>query len=728
MTTAMYRSSAALSVPLTQNTAPVLEFNCLYTHDAHKKRRTWQDGFLRFHTFNKRVMVYDVPRNFIGDMHWAGDEAIQDGDEVTLAQGGVLVEVGDSVGQTETDLTKLRKSKRQNAPTSSSPARAAQMLRPQPTAHAPLKHKSLNTLLGTPKGPVGKAQLPTRSPFEERQARAEDEGWEHGRPPKRARIEVEPRPNDSGPSQSPKAKGRETTPLWARTTDAAKQRAQSSMRSIHQQLGTKDVIDLSSDAPMQIEGSPAFSDDIVETTSSPPSNLLPTKNSDTLGRSSSPAFQVKQAAPNRNCKATRSQTNSDTHQENAEKGSAAQPRQRDGYVRKGAAERLSSPPQRRQKVSLGTNQSAADHNPANAPVLANSMSSTERGQILRLSRTGRRRRTLLCHDQLMRPSKEMPSLSTEVGSSTLTTETTDGSHSYRVSTLRDKIEARLARINERSKASKRSSVDESHVESHSDDLRLGSSRTNADKGIEMLERPVIESATEHAPEKSATRLARLDGRMLPPAAPQSGFVQYPQREIFHGRSASPAKETRTLRRVLSDTEQSTRSKGVPGAPVRYAPSPTRSSRESTFESGPRSRQTMPAPLGGNPTEVAPSPPAKSAYRKKGPLQKSVSLNMTSNGTSTVILSKPFHAPGKGSATSRRSEAPKDLGPWSREAFDLFTWRPPGWNEDAWRLGEASGSTKDDTAGGRAFETNMNAAPPPGLSGGTALPMFARPVR
>lgn len=31
MTTAVYRSSPAMSVPLTQNTAPVLEFNCLYT-------------------------------------------------------------------------------------------------------------------------------------------------------------------------------------------------------------------------------------------------------------------------------------------------------------------------------------------------------------------------------------------------------------------------------------------------------------------------------------------------------------------------------------------------------------------------------------------------------------------------------------------------------------------------------------------------------------------------
>ncbi|KAM3416702.1 hypothetical protein BST61_g8293 [Cercospora zeina] len=726
MTTAMYRSSPALSVPRTQSTAPVLEFNCLYTHDAHKKRRKWQDGFLRFHTFNKRVMVYDVPRNFIGDMHWAGDEAIQDGDEVTLGQGGVLVEVGENVGQTETDLTELRKSKNKNVSTSSSPVRAAQMPRPQSTAsrqrtaaYAPLKHKSLNTLLGTPKGPVGKAQLPTRSPFEERPARAENVEWGNARPLKRPRIEIEPALSLSRTRQSPKAKGKQT-PLCPRTTDAAKQSAQASMRSIHQQLGTKEVIDLSSDAPAQKEHSPGFSDEILEATSLPRSKPPPAKDNDSLGRSSSPAFQVQQVARDRNRKATGNQTNSVMHQENAKNGRALQPRQRGASIGKGAAEWQSSPPQRRQKVPSVSHQSVTANSPANAPVLANRMSNTERGQTLRLSSTGRRRRTLLCHDQLMKPSNETPSLSIEVDLSSLITETTDASRNNRVSTLRDKIEARLARINGKNKASTRSSVTESPVENRSDDLGRG---MNADNDIETLERPVVEPATVHAPETSATRISRLDGLTLPPAAPQLCLVQAPQCEISHGISASPPKESRTLRRVLSDTEQATRSKRIPGAPVRYTPSPTRRSREDTPGSGSRSRQTTPAPLGDKLTKAARFPPDKSAYRKKGPLQKSVSLNMTSNGTSTVIMSKPFHAPGKASTKSKRSEAPKDLGPWSREAFDLFTWRPPGWNEDAWRLGEASRSTKDDSGGGGAFGTNANAAPPPGLSGGTALPMF-----
>ena len=120
MTAAVYRTTRpSLSVPHTQNTAPVLEFNCLYTHDVRRKQKRWQDGFLRFHTFNKRVMVYDVPRNFIGDTHWKAEEAVQYGDEVTLEKDGVLVQVAESVGRTETDLTELRRSKNKGSSDSS---------------------------------------------------------------------------------------------------------------------------------------------------------------------------------------------------------------------------------------------------------------------------------------------------------------------------------------------------------------------------------------------------------------------------------------------------------------------------------------------------------------------------------------------------------------------------------------------------------------------------------
>ncbi|KAL1623191.1 hypothetical protein SLS54_004678 [Diplodia seriata] len=92
------------------NTAPVHEFRCLYTHDLRRKQKRWQDGFLKFHTFNKRVMVYDQPRNYIGDTHWKGGDPLNDGDELTL-ENGVIVQVAEPVATTQTDLTELLQKK-----------------------------------------------------------------------------------------------------------------------------------------------------------------------------------------------------------------------------------------------------------------------------------------------------------------------------------------------------------------------------------------------------------------------------------------------------------------------------------------------------------------------------------------------------------------------------------------------------------------------------------------
>ena len=96
MSAAVFRSGTApLGVQQTQNTAPVIDFACLYTHDLRRKQKRWQDGFLRYHTFNKRIMVYDDSRNFVGDAHWKAREELQDGDEVALEKGGVIVQVAE---------------------------------------------------------------------------------------------------------------------------------------------------------------------------------------------------------------------------------------------------------------------------------------------------------------------------------------------------------------------------------------------------------------------------------------------------------------------------------------------------------------------------------------------------------------------------------------------------------------------------------------------------------
>lgn len=172
-------------------TAPVLEFRCLYTHDVRRKAKRWQDGYLRFHTFNKRIMVYDIPRNLIGSLHWQEGQMIQEGDEVKL-DIGVHVEVAELVGTTETDITSIvqRKATAVNAETGRSyasrvrePTVPRENNRIEPSQS---RHKPLTAVLGTPKGRLGRAMLPSKSPYEVRHQVSEQ--WEIGRERKRQRI------------------------------------------------------------------------------------------------------------------------------------------------------------------------------------------------------------------------------------------------------------------------------------------------------------------------------------------------------------------------------------------------------------------------------------------------------------------------------------------------------------------------------------------------------------
>src|SRR6187402_2584144 len=96
--------TASLEIPQSQNTAPVLEFRCLYTQDIRRKQKRWQDGRLKFHTFNKRVMVFDERSNFVGDTHWRRDSEFDAGEELELERGGILVEVGECAGRRDQDL------------------------------------------------------------------------------------------------------------------------------------------------------------------------------------------------------------------------------------------------------------------------------------------------------------------------------------------------------------------------------------------------------------------------------------------------------------------------------------------------------------------------------------------------------------------------------------------------------------------------------------------------
>lgn len=206
------------SVPLTQNTAPILEFRCLFTPDLKKKQKKWQDGRLKFHTFNKRIMVYDDRTNYVGDTHYH-TTMLEEGEELELERG-VLVEVGELLGKQDQDLGEILQSVQGAAksarPASLAPDRsmgrgatpgsaAGRYTTPAPAARQMSMMSSgpvrpLSALLGTPSGHHGRALMPTTSPFEDRQNRLASETPE----PASKRRKV-----DSAPCAQP---------LWARTS------------------------------------------------------------------------------------------------------------------------------------------------------------------------------------------------------------------------------------------------------------------------------------------------------------------------------------------------------------------------------------------------------------------------------------------------------------------------------------------------------------------------------
>ncbi|KAL9096279.1 MAG: hypothetical protein Q9163_006442 [Psora crenata] len=208
--------STILTVPPTQNTAPIHEYRCLYTYDLKRKQKRWQDGVLRFHTFNKRVMVYDIPRNYIGDSHWRNSHPVQDGDEFELDRG-VLVQVGDLVGSLDQDLTELLE-RRKKAPevqvqenamsrTAASTAHTISSVAKAPMTQTSqlLRPKPLNAVLGMPRGPIGRASLPTKSPHAQRMER-ENLEWPIDRPAKRTRR-VMSRPENQAIPRAPQLLG-----------------------------------------------------------------------------------------------------------------------------------------------------------------------------------------------------------------------------------------------------------------------------------------------------------------------------------------------------------------------------------------------------------------------------------------------------------------------------------------------------------------------------------------
>ncbi|KAL3418933.1 hypothetical protein PVAG01_09154 [Phlyctema vagabunda] len=200
-------SSISLVVPPTQNTALVLEYRCLFTKDLRQKQKRWQDGRLKLHTFNNRVMVCDERSNNVGDTYWREDHDLE-GKELELERGGALVQVGELIGKRDQDLTELvdkrakEKEDRYVARTASSPARPQSAATP---AGSHLRPKALNAIIDTPTGHYGRAVVATTSPFEERQIKnqvgARNDENEDSRPAKRRKQMPSP-PSKSGYAQN----------------------------------------------------------------------------------------------------------------------------------------------------------------------------------------------------------------------------------------------------------------------------------------------------------------------------------------------------------------------------------------------------------------------------------------------------------------------------------------------------------------------------------------------
>ncbi|EWC43756.1 hypothetical protein DRE_07374 [Drechslerella stenobrocha 248] len=93
------------SIPLSSQSAPIDEFVILWTADKHKKLKKWHDGYLRYHTFNKRLMVYDHLNNKVCDRFLTEYEPIDIGDELVFESH--LITIEDIKGRQSQDLRPL---------------------------------------------------------------------------------------------------------------------------------------------------------------------------------------------------------------------------------------------------------------------------------------------------------------------------------------------------------------------------------------------------------------------------------------------------------------------------------------------------------------------------------------------------------------------------------------------------------------------------------------------
>ncbi|RPB03575.1 hypothetical protein L873DRAFT_1731451 [Choiromyces venosus 120613-1] len=86
-------------------TAPVDEYRVMWTANKTQKIKKWHDGFLRYHSFNRRMLVYDDGRHLVADMYLRDREFLGEGDELEFEHH--LVSIEDFSGSVNQDLTPI---------------------------------------------------------------------------------------------------------------------------------------------------------------------------------------------------------------------------------------------------------------------------------------------------------------------------------------------------------------------------------------------------------------------------------------------------------------------------------------------------------------------------------------------------------------------------------------------------------------------------------------------
>ncbi|KAK1086272.1 hypothetical protein LTR48_003744 [Friedmanniomyces endolithicus] len=691
-------------------------------------------------------MVYDVPRNLVGDVHWTAGEALQDGDEVMLEKDGVMVQVSEAVGRTETDLTGLLNSRKNvgSERGSSPPARGpqtpaartvnARMARP-PTQ---LKHRSLNALLGTPKDPIGKAAM-SKSPFELRHEELENHGWEGGRPPKRQRMDRPPARDISEPSIQP------ARPLKA---DTAPKRTRAPL-SPAQQPQAQEVIALREDEPEPERFLPDFSSNALAPLSSPPGERPAAKKLVTAARSSSPGSQTQKAPL--------------TRAEAPEAHVTRKARILDSPVGMAVEQALETP----QPRSLNSQEPRSKHHVATRPAKQTSREAGESpedpavlqraevargpsskvGATLRVPTGARKKSILLCQDQLTSKPKRISSTDTNNAADTLlgaaVDESGDELPKTKARTQRQLLDQRLARINAKQRKGESLSIDKTaprvppagqttkadvcHLERNASPESDAQHRALEDSALELAELDAMITAPRSAAIGSTVQATPNDVKSISPrkkkgvgrreirASAQSCFPESTAQSRETGPAApaamgkdlppeqetqqfaakpeptpnSPRKHSRPFIQANSGTEQMavTKLKRTPGAPMRFTPSPQ---KRTVVTNNPNQANGAPNHAAQPPPQAKPAAKPTNNTRGKKPPQPALRLDTTASGTAAVLLGQPFQ-PLRSASKSRSPRSAEAVeakpDPWSREAFDLFCWRPPGWDEERWCVKE-----------------------------------------